>query len=97
MSFTTRFHFATFSTTLAHAAEKRSTQLFRATPYICKMKSYLDGVSVCMQSSPHAQGGEDAVARDGEVGGERKRKVLVSLHKIIHLSYSEERTLMSVK
>lgn len=66
-------------------------------PYVCEMESYLDGVSVCTQSSPRAQGGEEAVAGDGEVGGERKRKVLVSLHKIIHLSYSEERILMSVK
>lgn len=37
------------------------------------------------------------VAGDGHVEEERKRKVLVSLHKIIHLSYSEERLLMSVK
>lgn len=61
------------------------------------MESYLDGVSVCRQSSPRPQQGEEAVAGDGEVRGERKRKVPVSLHKTIHLSYLEERILMSVK
>lgn len=97
MSVTTRFHSVTFSTTLGRTSEKRSVQLFQATPYTYEMEPYLDGVSVCMQSSPRVQGGEEAVAGDGEVGGERKRKVLVSLHKIIHLSYSEERIPMSVK
>lgn len=74
MSVTTWFHFVTVSTTLGHTSEKRNMQLFWATPYTYKMKSYLDGVSICMQSSPRVQGEEDAVAGDGEVGGRKNEK-----------------------
>lgn len=93
----TQLHFVTFSTTLGHPSKNPRCAALSSHRYSYKMKSYLDGVSVCTQSSPRGQAGEEAVAGDGEVRGERKRKVLVSLHKIIHLSCSEEIVVMSVK
>lgn len=98
MKVTSWFHSVTSSTNPDHMSEKCIVQLFWAYPSTCKMESYLNGVSVCMQSSPtRMEGRRQQQGWGGGGEGERKRKVLVSLHKITYLSFSEERILISVK
>lgn len=97
-SITTQFHFVTFSTTLCHTSEKCSIQAALSSYPLHLQNGILPWWSLCLHAEqpPCVRRGRDG-GRGWAWGEERKRKVLVSLHKIIHLSYSEERILMSVK